>query len=709
MSIRKKLLILLLLVSLAPLIIASLLHRYWTHSLGNHLAGEVRETLTQSARLQLQQLVDGYGQILNRNKELLVLSLKMQAEAAERRLSEGPPGSPRLFFSRDYDVGINLPGGMVLSDKHYREVDGKLNPIPVTYEEQVYFVPAGVDPETIADDLACLSTMPEVYQFIYKSNPDMMYWQYTALESGFHTCYPGHGGYPANYDPRKRRWYVEAKEADSLVWFPPMIEVSTRTITLALSMPVHRPNGAFAGVTAIDIPLAGIFKPLQLPEQWASGAESMVVNLAMTGEAAGKKLAIVAGKSYEGRISDWHQPVALEYLESNDQQELAVLMKEALAGRAGVRRMSYQGRDAFWAYGGGGKTQTFPVVIVPYELIVAKAAEAEKAVRRETIDGLIFTGIILLAVLGATVAVAFYSSCRVSKPIVQVTEAGRKLAGGNYSATVNIKTGDELEELGNVFNSTGPKLLERERMKQSLALAMEIQQHRLPQEAPRLEGFETAGRSIYCDETGGDYYDFIDLVDLGSGKLGVAVGDVTGHGIGAALLMVSARGALRSHAGSHGGDLTELFRIVNAHLVRDTGNERFMTLFYGMLDSATSTLRWTSAGHDPAMWLRRGTGQIEELSNTGIPLGVLEETTYEPAGPVSLQSGDIVLIGTDGIWEARNPTGEQFGKHRLRELLSSHSSRTAAEIRGAVAEAVYEFIGTGSQEDDITLVVIKKL
>jgi sigma-B regulation protein RsbU (phosphoserine phosphatase) len=109
------------------------------------------------------------------------------------------------------------------------------------------------------------------------------------------------------------------------------------------------------------------------------------------------------------------------------------------------------------------------------------------------------------------------------------------------------------------------------------------------------------------------------------------------------------------------------------------------------------------------MWLRRGTGQIEELSNKGIPLGVLEETTYEPAGPVSLQSGDIVLIGTDGIWEARNPTGEQFGKHRLRELLSSHSSRTAAEIRGAVAEAVYEFIGTGSQEDDITLVVIKKL
>lgn len=127
-------------------------------------------------------------------------------------------------------------------------------------------------------------------------------------------------------------------------------------------------------------------------------------------------------------------------------------------------------------------------------------------------------------------------------------------------------------------------------------------------------------------------------------------------------------------------------------------------------DAPRATLQQqnTLTSPPPAMWLRRRTGQIEELPNTGIPLGVMEGVTYESAGPVRLQGGDIVLIGTDGIWEARNPAGEVFGKQRLREMLSSYCSRSAAEIRAAVVEDVCEFIGIAPQEDDITLVVIRK-
>ena len=444
----------------------------------------------------------------------------------------------------------------------------------------------------------------------------------------------------------------------------------------------------------------------------------MIVGLARTGEAAGKKLAIAAEQAYEGRMENWREVVELRYLESPDEEELEELKKEALAGKSGVRRMGYRrplaGQeegyeeiDALWAYGAGSVEEMFPVVIVPYEQIVAEAEEVEQHILDRTSEGLITTGIILAVVIVGVVVLAFVNSQRVSKPIRQITEAGRKLAGGDYAVKVDIRTGDELQELGEVFNSTGPKLEERERMKQSLALAMEIQQHLLPQEAPELEGFDIVGKSIYCDETGGDYYDFIELRDLGPKKLGIAIGDVTGHGIGAALLMASARGVLRSYAGRHGGDLSGLFGALNTHLFRDTGDERFMTLFYGVVDAQSRSLRWTSGGHDPAMWLRRGTGEVEELANTGIPLGIMERFEFDSGGPVILERGDVVLIGTDGIWEARNSGAEMFGKGRLREILKSSADKSAEEIYDAVVEAVKAHITGMPQADDITLVVIK--
>jgi sigma-B regulation protein RsbU (phosphoserine phosphatase) len=184
---------------------------------------------------------------------------------------------------------------------------------------------------------------------------------------------------------------------------------------------------------------------------------------------------------------------------------------------------------------------------------------------------------------------------------------------------------------------------------------------------------------------------------------------VSGHGIGAALLMDAARGVLRSHATQHGSNLAELFETLNRHLVRDTGDGQFMTLFYAVLDSAERTLDWTSGGHDPALWLQEADGEIQELPNTGIPLGILEDVEYEQAGPIKLAHGDIVLVGTDGIWEARNVDGDMFGKDRLRQLLTESAEMSATEIYNIIVEAVRNFRQTRPQEDDVTLVVIKAL
>jgi len=325
-------------------------------------------------------------------------------------------------------------------------------------------------------------------------------------------------------------------------------------------------------------------------------------------------------------------------------------------------------------------------------------------VRELAISGV---GILILAVIVAYLAI--WRAQKITRPIMQITESGKRLIRGDFSAQVDIRTGDELQDLGEIFNSTGPKLQERQRMKHSLQLAKEIQQHLLPLESPVIEGFDIAGHSIYCEETGGDYYDFIELTELGNSKVGIALGDVSGHGIGSALLMSSVRGLLRSHAGLHGMELGKLLGELNTHLIRDVGAGQFMTLFYGIIDGANRTLSWISGGHGPTFWLRGNRGNIVELESTGIPLGVLEDASYDLSDEIVLKSGDIVLIGTDGIWEGRNSKGEMFGQQRMRDLMQLNSKKSASEIYSAVVDAVNKFRRNAPQEDDITLVVIKAL
>ncbi len=710
MKIRWKLLILLLVIAIVPLIVGTVSYRVSMRRLGRRLASNRRNILTQLARHHLQHIVDDYGSILARDAEILELALCIQADEVEDRLAKAPPSAPRLFFSKDYDDGVNLPEGMALSTQHFRaNATGKPAPILITYDQQVSVLAPGVDKKDVAGDLGRLSTMPAAYKSLHKSNSNRIYWQYTSLESGIHTCYPGHGGYPSDYDPRKRQWYRQARTEGAPAWILPSPEVSTRTIVLTLAMPVRRPDGSFAGVTAIDVPIVGIFRELTLPKQWANDASKLLVFPGQAGDEDEGKLIILAQQSYEGHRDDWRGPMLKQYLESKDADQLKALTADATAGRSGVRKMRYRGRDALWAYGAGGADQQFPVVIVPYEKVVAHAAQAEKYVTDKMTQGMRIAGVVLFGVVIVVVIVSLFISRSVTRPLVEIAEAAERLSGGDYDAVVRIRTGDELQNLGEMFNDMGPKLREREQMKRSLDLAMEIQQHLLPQESPKLNGFDVAGQSVYCDETGGDYFDFIELMNLGPGKLGIAVGDVTGHGIGAALLMASARGVLRSHADRHGGDLSELFDVLNTHLVRDTGDARFMTLFYGVLDADDRSLEWVSGGHDPALWLRRSSGKFEELSNTGIPLGIIAKTAYVRPDPIGLESGDIVAIGTDGIWEAANADEELFGKDRMREVLSACVEMPAREIHAAVVAAVQKFRGQTPQQDDITLVIIKAL
>jgi len=243
--------------------------------------------------------------------------------------------------------------------------------------------------------------------------------------------------------------------------------------------------------------------------------------------------------------------------------------------------------------------------------------------------------------------------------------------------------------------------------KKALSLAGEVQRSLLPSEAPCVKGLDIAGTNVQCDEVGGDYFDYLFDADSDEGVLAVVVGDITGHGVDSALLMSSARAFLRMRA-SQPGSMTDIITAMNHHMtedVYDTG--RFMTLFYLTIDSSQKCIEWIRAGHDPALIYDSDLDTFEDLKGPGLALGVDQDYTYEAQTKKGLRAGQVIAVGTDGLWEGCNTHGEFFGKERLKDIIRENSKNRAETILNCVLQEHTDFTKGMKTEDDITLVVIK--
>ncbi|MBI5368710.1 MAG: SpoIIE family protein phosphatase [Planctomycetes bacterium] len=242
-------------------------------------------------------------------------------------------------------------------------------------------------------------------------------------------------------------------------------------------------------------------------------------------------------------------------------------------------------------------------------------------------------------------------------------------------------------------------------MRQSLEAARAVQERLLPAAAPPIVGFDVAGWSRACESAGGDYYDFIPLPGE---RFAVVVGDVAGHGIGAALLMATVRAALHTLI-QYVPDPGEVLARLNAVVRRDCAGRYFMTLFLGILDPAARTFTYVNAGHDPPSLYRARTGACTSLAGHGMALGFVGGSRYVAAPPLAFEPGDALLFTTDGMWEARNPEGEELGRESLDRLLVESHADGAGDILEIVRHAALFHIGDVTPEDDMTAVVIKAL
>ena len=247
--------------------------------------------------------------------------------------------------------------------------------------------------------------------------------------------------------------------------------------------------------------------------------------------------------------------------------------------------------------------------------------------------------------------------------------------------------------------------LEQERQEREIQLVQNLQRAIQPESAETEAGaIRVAGLNVLCEDASGDYYDFIDLP---SGRLGVVIGDVSGHGLHAALVMAQARAFLRAFCTTI-DELPGVMNLLNDFLTQDLTRGSFMTLFLGVVDPATHRIEWSSAGHLPALVVRAADGRIEELPSTGRVLGILPDAGYQVGEPVMLESGDVLLLYTDGATEALAPDGAMFKDERLRETLSKAVHQDPAAILQSIRAELTAWTGREEMEDDLTLVVLKR-
>ncbi|MBC8275779.1 MAG: SpoIIE family protein phosphatase [Chloroflexi bacterium] len=320
---------------------------------------------------------------------------------------------------------------------------------------------------------------------------------------------------------------------------------------------------------------------------------------------------------------------------------------------------------------------------------------------------------LLLAILVVVVGLVFWLSMRITNPIKALSRSAEIIGGGDLDYKVEIKTGDELEDLADSFHKMASDLkrhieelrittAEKERFAKELEIARDIQQSFLPEHPPKVKGVEIAALNLPAREVGGDFYDFI---PIGSDKWGLVIADVSGKGIPAALFMALSRTLV--HASAIGGMApSKAIRSANNLIAEHDKTSMFVTLFYGILDAKRNTFSYVSAGHNPPFVLPSCGSDTIMLQAKGIALGVVPDIGLEEK-EITLGSGDVVVLYTDGVTEAINNEEEQFGQSRLLAIAEQFRSLSASDILQRIQQEVFEFSSGQPQFDDFTLMVLK--
>ena len=327
------------------------------------------------------------------------------------------------------------------------------------------------------------------------------------------------------------------------------------------------------------------------------------------------------------------------------------------------------------------------------------------------VTALLVVGAMFLLIELAALAGSISLTRSITRAVNDLYQATRYVESGDFGHRIQVRQHDQLGALGESFNSMTASVStliaeqrQRQRLEHELAIAREVQAQLFPKEKPVVQGVEIEAVCRPARVVSGDYYDFL---PLGPGRLGIALADISGKGISAALIMASLQAALRSQAvfNGHGpGGAAEVVARLNQHLYRSTAPDRFATLFYGLYDAQTRRLEYTNAGH-PAPLCISGR-QVQRLCMGGTVLGLFDDRQYE-SQIIDVAPGSLLIAYSDGLSEAENPEGEEFGDKRILDVALQSGQASASAVFKNLLEAVDQWSGPTEPLDDLTLIVIR--
>lgn len=705
MKLRKKFFAVLVIFSLLPLGGVVWVGRREIGRLEAEISADTRRQVLTLWRQMLRLSTEDSAAIIQMSKRSFEFALAALAREAETLLGEEPPARTELFFASDFDDPFRRP-----PESQWRPAvaeawdSGESRGYWLSHRRPAVLLAPGLAAESVRGEIDRLSGLQEAFVELAQRLGLLLHAAFAVTESGVQIVFPGRGGFPEGYDPLGRAGVREASGEPR--WIGPVVEAGSHRRLLTVLQRVFPPGGGPETVVGLEVLLSEVLRSEELATLWRSeSVSSFLVEAIAAGDGRAEEILVFARAERDGRGIRWDELPVPEPLGEADPEGVRRLSEAIRERRSGLLEMNFRGEPCLWAHASVHEGLAF-LVAVPLAVVAQLPERAAAAIasftRQETwIVGAVAIGAVLVAV-----AAAWIGARRFARPMATLAEAAAALSRGRFDVRIDLRTGDERDRVIEAFNVMVPKLEEHLRMRTGLLLASEVQQKLLPHRAPVWPGLEVSGVSLPCDETGGDYYDFFEDA---TGTPCIAVADVSGHGIPAALLMATARATLRMRALAAGGGAAMLGD-VNRRLAEDFGESgAFMTMFFVNVDAERRILRWVRAGHAPALLFDPFSGRFQELRGVGVPLGVDPQAVFVESSSGPLPAGSLLFIGTDGLWETAGPGGEFFGPLRLRELIARHGRAPVSVLVQAVVRELERFAAGRRFADDVTMVALRLL
>ncbi|MDP3396205.1 MAG: SpoIIE family protein phosphatase [Methanoregula sp.] len=702
MSVREKILILFLALSLISLLITGMLAFVTISRIGNYAEKSLSElgndavndstvALKNEAEINLKRLANDQAQITQLSFDDTAAEIDILAAQAIS-LTNNPPLIPSIpSFTRNNSPPNPLSGTLVL-------------------------LAPGSTATPQSDEYRTLAGMDDLLKAMKIADTDLKA-TYIATDSGILRMYPWTNKHEAIYDPRTRSWFVNAKKTYGTVWSGPYVGATDSSVMFTCSRAISTKYRTW--VVASDVTVDTInanFDRLMLD---SSGYAVLV-------DSEGN---VISSPNLSAGDTKWNEAFPTKNIFNNSNPEMVKIGRKMVAGESGIDHFRiddevYKG-DIYIAYAPIKSLNWSFAISVPASHIIEPAVKTGNKIdiqTREIIENIDAQTTLMLQILAGLffilLIVVILLSVKLAKIITRPVELLRQgtvaLGKGDLDYHLTIETGDEFEELAQSFNTMAADLkknievlrlttAEKERYAKEMEIAKEIQDNFLPEYTPTIPGIELAATTLPAMEIGGDLYDFIPVQkDL----WGLAIADVSGKGVSAALFMALCSTVIRV-SGSAEADPSVVLERANQLIYADGRSSMFITLFYGVLDPANRKFTYVNAGHNPPMLVRSTPPEVRTLEEGRcIALGVVPEVTIT-CSELALECGDLIVMYTDGVTEAFNPQDEEFGEERLMKYLKNHHNDPVREIMNGLVDEVRSFCGSRAQSDDITLVIVR--